>query len=264
MTVVNINLKNVGSNTSPIDSVTFYSPVYRDGTTTSELVSTAEQHVYLVNGVGSVNLAPGPVRVRFAVRGIADTVAKDGIVPNDGPVSLNDVIRGSLTYTPAIVDTILASVSDRVANEMDNRIPSDLSLRLDTTVGTRIFAGTTMVYGDTGWRDVSASLLSGATGKALIRRKDTTVYIRLSDISTPGFTIDTNILDIPLGFRQDQTRILHHLGPTDTQNANVMLNTSMWFLRVSNNTIGKMCGYTLELNFECTSLWPLTLPGLPA
>ena len=112
MTVVNINLKNVGSNTSPIDSVTFYSPVYRDGATNNELVSTAEENVPLVDGVAAVDLTPGPVRVHFKVKGIADTVAKDGIVPDSGPVSLNEVIKESFTYTPAVVSDSLKVLND--------------------------------------------------------------------------------------------------------------------------------------------------------
>lgn len=119
MTVVNINLKNVGSGTSSIDSVTFYSPVYRDGATSSELVSTAEHHVLLVNGVGAADLAPGPVRVHFRVKGIADTVAKDGIVPDSGPVSLNDVIRGSFTYTPGIINGAVEAVNTALDNALD-------------------------------------------------------------------------------------------------------------------------------------------------
>ena len=133
MTVVNINLKNVGSSTSSIDSVTFYSPVYRDGATTSELVSTAEENVPLVDGIATVDLIPGPVRVHFKVRGIADTVAKDGIVPDSGPVSLNAVLQGSLNYTPGIIneaveaintalDDALGEVAGAVNYALDDRV----------------------------------------------------------------------------------------------------------------------------------------------
>lgn len=109
MTTVNIDLKNIGNGTNTIDKVIFYSPVYRDGANSGEMVSTAEQHVYLVNGVGTVNLAPGPVRVRFAVRGIADTVPKEGIVPNDGPVELAKVLENDMTYTPPVVSAVIAA-----------------------------------------------------------------------------------------------------------------------------------------------------------
>lgn len=118
MTLVNINLKNVGSGTNPVDKVIFYSPVYRDGADSSELISTAEYAVSLVNGVGSINLAPGPVRVRFSVKGIADTVAKEGIVPNSGTVSLNKVIEGSFTYTPAITNEALKKITTAKNNAL--------------------------------------------------------------------------------------------------------------------------------------------------
>lgn len=171
----------------------------------------------------------------------------------------------SHTHTMDDITGLTAALAAK-ANQaaLDTRVPSTLALRLDTTVGTRIFAGATVIYGDTGWRDVSSSLLAGFTGKAFIRRKDNTTYIRLSDIITPGATTETNTLDIPTGFRHDQTRILHHLGPTDTQNGNVMINSSLWFLRVANTAPGKMCGYTMEFSYQCTSTWPATLPGLPA
>ena len=47
--------------------------------------------------------------------------------------------------------------------------------RIDTTVGTRVFAGDTMIYGDTGWRDVSQYLVPGLAisssfGRARMRR----------------------------------------------------------------------------------------------
>ena len=47
--------------------------------------------------------------------------------------------------------------------------------RIDTTVGTRVFAGDTMIYGDTGWRDVSQYLVPGlaissSIGRARMRR----------------------------------------------------------------------------------------------
>lgn len=137
MTVVNINLKNVGSNTSPVDSVTFYSPVYRDGVTNNELVSTAEQHVPLVDGVATVDLIPGPVRVHFRVKGIADTVAKDGIVPDSGPVTLNAVIKDSLNYTPGIINSALAEVDAALASAIsavEQAVDDELGEAVQTAV----------------------------------------------------------------------------------------------------------------------------------
>ena len=139
MTVVNINLKNVGSGTSPIDSVTFYSPVYRDGATTSELVSTAEENVPLVDGVAAVDLIPGPVRVHFRVKGIADTVAKDGIVPDSGPVSLNAVLQDSLNYTPGLINSTLDEVNAALASAIDaveQAVDDELGEALQTAVDT--------------------------------------------------------------------------------------------------------------------------------
>lgn len=141
MTIVNIDLKNVGKGTNPVDKVIFYSPVYRDGTNSSELVSTAEEHVYLVDGVGAINLTPGPVRVRFSVRGIADTMAKDGVVPNSGTVSLNEVIQGSLTYAPPVVSDALDLINNArdealaaVNSSVDVAIADQLDGKADKSV----------------------------------------------------------------------------------------------------------------------------------
>lgn len=144
MTVVNINLKNIGSGTNPIDKVIFYSPVYRDGATSGEMVSTAEQHVYLVQGVGVANLTPGPVSVRFAVRGIVDTIPKEGIVPNDGPVTLNEVIENSFTYTPPVVSEVITlrdevrDIHDAVEQSRDEIV--EAAVRIGTAEQVNLWA----------------------------------------------------------------------------------------------------------------------------
>lgn len=102
MTIVNIDIKNIASETRPDDRVVFYSPELREHPG-GGLVSTAEQVVHLVDGVGYVELVPGPVTVAFQCRGISDTRPKRGTVPDVGPVELGDVIAGDFVYTPAVV-----------------------------------------------------------------------------------------------------------------------------------------------------------------
>lgn len=127
MTLVTINLKNVGSETYPTDKVIFYSPVYREAPG-GGVVSTAELPVVLTNGVGSRELVPGPVTVVFQCKGIADTTPKQGTVPDSGTVDLFDVIGGSFTYTPPItsdaVETIRTELAEALQEISDSKKPS--------------------------------------------------------------------------------------------------------------------------------------------
>ena len=55
------------------------------------------------------------------------------------------------------------------------KIETSPPIRIDTTVGTRVFAGDTMIFGDTGWRDMSQYLITGLAissnfGRARMRR----------------------------------------------------------------------------------------------
>lgn len=99
MTLVNIDLKNAGYEAGPDDRVVFYSPANRNEQGT--IISTAEASVPLVDGQASKELAPGPVVVQILAQGVADTRPKSGYVPDEGPVSLWDVV---LDWTPALVD----------------------------------------------------------------------------------------------------------------------------------------------------------------
>lgn len=109
MTQVKIDIANAGYESHPDDRVVIYSPDNRglDG----QIISTAVKNIPLVAGKATVDLAPGPVAVRLECLGVADTTEKPGYVPEDGPVTLEDVI---LRWTPALVDqgilAILAAV----------------------------------------------------------------------------------------------------------------------------------------------------------
>ncbi len=114
MTLVNIDIKNVASETHPDDRVVFYSPELREHPN-GGLVSTAETVVPLSDGMGDVELAPGPVTVTFQCRGIADTKPKRGTVPDEGPVELGDVIAGDFVYTPAVVSAAVQARNEAQA-----------------------------------------------------------------------------------------------------------------------------------------------------
>lgn len=51
------------------------------------------------------------------------------------------------------------------------------AIRVDTSVGTRVFTGDVMIHGDTGWRDISADISDRESGKLLIRRVGDQVFL---------------------------------------------------------------------------------------
>lgn len=90
--------------------------------------------------------------------------------------------------------------------QLDDRIPGSLSMALADGVGTRIFAGSTMLFGDTGLLDISHLLVrvtSSQTWEGLtIRREGDKVTVE------GEFTIAGNVgrespftIDLPEGFR---------------------------------------------------------------
>lgn len=77
--------------------------------------------------------------------------------------------------------TIHAALKDHEGRIVRNEsaVPAGLELKKDTTVGTRIMVGTTTIYGDTGWRDITALLNPQPnSGKLRIRRVADAVYVQ--------------------------------------------------------------------------------------
>ena len=85
------------------------------------------------------------------------------------------------------------------------KIETSPRTRIDTAAGIRVFAGDTMIYGDTGWRDVSGYLspgliVSSAFGRVRIRRIGGRIEFDIKvDVLESGLT---SILErMPIGFR---------------------------------------------------------------
>lgn len=79
-------------------------------------------------------------------------------------------------------DTNLANKADLIGGRVD---PAQLigtgatgtGIRVDTTVGTRVFVGTTMIYGDTGWASYTVDDMTA--GQILMRRVNHTVFVQM-------------------------------------------------------------------------------------
>ena len=136
MTLVNIDIKNVASETHPDDRVVFYSPTLREAPG-GGITSTAETVVSLVDGVGEIELVPGPVTVTFQCRGIADTRPKSGTVPDEGTVDIAEVIEGGLTFTPPVVNRALDMIKSERDHLLDDMVTT-VSEAVDGELGTAV------------------------------------------------------------------------------------------------------------------------------
>lgn len=91
MTVVRISLVDLGSAPSRGDYVTVWSPAFRGSG--ERLVSTAVVRVPLYDGVGQIDLQPGPARIRFHCRDLHGEY--EITVPQSGAVSLGTILGGT-------------------------------------------------------------------------------------------------------------------------------------------------------------------------
>ncbi len=170
------------------------------------------------------------------------------------------------------LDTALAGKANQTT--LDTRVPSTLALRLDTTVGTRIFAGNTMIYGDTGWRDISANIRPEWTGWARIKRDTHEVrvlaYLTATEalIGQPRST-RRRLLSLPAGFYSTAT--LAYRSPGNGSQNGIFIPIDMAYalnmldIAPSDVNIGLWTGATFTVNhvFPVDSPWPNTLPGIP-
>ncbi|MFW8622527.1 hypothetical protein ACOI1A_01000 [Corynebacterium glutamicum] len=132
---------------------------------------------------------------------------------------------------------------------------------VDTSVGTRIFAGTTMIHGDTGWRNITFLLNEGTTPAAapiaqMRRLGDVVTFkIRMNAPSDKNMTIT-----VPQGFAAS-TYVNHALmnvgGTLVSANTLAALNIIDF-----HQSMGKLI--QMEFSYTTNQGWPTSLPGTPA
>lgn len=141
--------------------------------------------------------------------------------------------------------------------------------RIDQTAGRAIYEWDDVnnreqrIYGDTGWRDISADLINGATATlALIRRINDTVTFRVSGLQLPSTAVGDVFYTVPTGFIVDSTYgILResvgtggafgfNIGATIIHYGNITAG--------ANNTTHRFQG---SLNAVANTAWPTVLPG---
>lgn len=163
---------------------------------------------------------------------------------------------------------------------LDARVPSNMALRLDTTVGTRIFAGDTMIFSDTGMRalvtwdangvvthgELPPGIIprSGNIGGIYIRRKLSlvTMYVVAAEVSAVNPTIP-----VPAGFRSG---FPYPSVPVSSSHSKTVYATSgSSTVTFYGAAVGDLLATASQyfgsvISWEAGTAWPTTLPGLPA
>lgn len=173
-------------------------------------------------------------------------------------------------WTPSPEDSVQSLLEGNPLSSLPSPLPTHdpaLSLRVDNSVGTRVFVGDTMIYGDTGWRELVPE--NGWVGAIYVRRVNNTVYYR-GKISAETAS-NSNAWDIPTGFRAgnivssnghgyEYGRALVYTEETEPK----VRNVSFYFSRFSITSYDPAHTYGINLSYPTTNPWPATLPGTPA
>ena len=141
------------------------------------------------------------------------------------------------------------------------------AIRVDTSVGTRVLSGDTMIYGDTGWREIVPE--NGWVGAMYVRRVNNTVYYR-GKISAETAS-SSNAWDIPTGFRAgnivssnghgyEYGRAMVYTEESEPK----IRNVSFYFSRFSITSYDSAHSYGVNVSYPTTNSWPTSLPGTPA
>ena len=141
------------------------------------------------------------------------------------------------------------------------KIETPQHARIDTTVGTRVFTGDTMIYGDTGWRKVDWLPTGHDIETLKVRRQNNT--ITLVGVITPKSGGDVSSPSaVPDGFRQTASNGLgaYIYSLSGTQVAYFYLNVAgtTYLRNPVNDSVGRFA-----LSWVTNDAWPTTLPGTP-
>ncbi|UTN91586.1 hypothetical protein QCN38_gp23 [Arthrobacter phage Trustiboi] len=139
------------------------------------------------------------------------------------------------------------------------------STRVDQTAGRVIYQWDDLnlreqiVYGDTGWRNITADVLNGWTATAiLIRRVGAQVFMRLYQVNGAAQTAQT-FATLTAGFRSGVFQ--YEICYTEGVNMSTILIESTGNIKATGtNTKYGTVAYS-EVKWSTTETWPTTLPG---
>lgn len=180
------------------------------------------------------------------------------------------ITQGHVTLANAAAS---ATAQDRAAIQAI----AQQTVSVDTSVGTRVFAGDTTIFGDSGWRTIDTKDNSGGNPNRLdMRRTGGTCYARV--YGQPGWANGETLTftGTPAGFKHELGRFHDHaygcsapivtnIGngqPTDCGRISYRLWVSEEIqVRITNNGTRY---WVAELSWFTSDEWPETLPGTAA
>jgi hypothetical protein len=119
-----------------------------------------------------------------------------------------------------------------------------------------------LTYGDTGWRDVSADLLGGATGTMRLRRVGNVVDISMALSLPEGLISGTMVYALPLGFRSSYFKGYYGTRPSgNLATCYVRPNANNVYLGLPSNWSTSWGTLEWTGTFTVSEAWPTTLPG---
>ena len=143
------------------------------------------------------------------------------------------------------------------------------ALRVDTTVGTRVFFGEHMITGDTGTREVSDiaagfDFTTSSRHRLTLRRVGDQIFLKAVGVRTAE---DAWITDaIPQGFRPRSGEYHAMRGAALSKGVIYPLGNSVTLFRLSTSVGALKIGDTVNMNatWLTDNPWPSSLPGIPA
>ena len=179
----------------------------------------------------------------------------------------------------ALAEVVSSDESKAPQATLDSRVPASLGLRVDNSVGTRIFAGETMIYGDTGWRDVQSLIgpgllvTEGVSGgfQSRVRRVGNSVWWAFRFRPGEQFVGTKQSIEIlpgstPAGFKENPASFASFGGSMDFTGGQLSLTNEGGSSRIAIYTTAnwRMTSYGVSGFYSTNEPWPASLPGLPA
>src|SRR5690625_4226536 len=157
----------------------------------------------------------------------------------DEAADLTEIVNHGRLSEAELKSTFAHLDGDRLSIDGDPLGPATVGITVDTSVGTRVFMGDVMVYGDTGWRDITSTATDALdpsnTGTIQLKREGNTVSLALRNVSLlPG---DGPLVIGPLwqSFWPTTNRFLSSVasvsGASFQANEFIVLNQYAWIAR---------------------------------
>lgn len=196
----------------------------------------------------------------------SDALIIKNSIPSTVTAELNQRVPPLVSSELASDSTIRAAASQAVSAAADEQI-SGMTLYLDSTVGTRVMAGSSLIFGETGWRDVTSQIPRQVReGQMLIRRSTSIAYIYFYNLllSDSGQTYQDFGNFLPTGFYDPDIQYFY-VGGLANRGANYAAGavriSRFGGLRIQDVAPGQYMTGLVSLSVGKT--WPSSLPGVP-